>query len=142
MIDISTGGTKFDEPYKQVLLALDQGVSMDNITFSSDGNAGVMIKNEEGGEITGYRKAPIDLNFKQVVKLINEGGVNTSEAFKLITSSPAKNLSLPYKGTIAVGNDADFCFLEDDYTLCDVIAKGGETMMKDKVILKKGTYEK
>jgi len=140
MIDISTGGTKFDEPYKQVLLALEQGVPMDNMTFSSDGNAGVMIKDEQGN-IIGYRKAPIDLNFKQVVKLIKEGGVSPSEAFKLITSSPARNLSLPYKGTIAVGNDADFCFLDEDYTLCDVIAKG-ELMMKDKVILKKGTYEK
>lgn len=140
MIDISTGGTKFDEPYKQVLLALEQGVSMDNMTLSSDGNAGVMIKDGEGN-IIGYRKAPIDLNFKQVVKLIKEGGINPAEAFKLITSSPARNLSLPHKGTIAVGNDADFCFLDKDYVLHDVIAKG-ELMMKDKVILKKGTYEK
>ena len=140
MIDISTGGTKFDEPYKQVLLALEQGVSMDNMTLSSDGNAGVMIKNDEG-EIIGYRKAPIDLNFKQVVKLINDGGIDPSEAFKLITSSPARNLSLPHKGTIVVGGDADFCFLDEEYTLYDVIAKG-ELMMKDKVILKKGTYEK
>jgi len=140
MIDFSTGGTKFDEPYKQILLALDQGVFMDNMTLSSDGNAGVMIKNEQG-EIVGYRKAPIDLNFQQVVKLINEGGVEPSEAFKLITSSPARNLSLPHKGTIAVGNDADFCFLDESYTLYDVIAKG-ELMMKDQVILRKGTYEK
>lgn len=140
MIDISTGGTKFDEPYKQVLLALEQGVSIDNMTLSSDGNAGVMIKDEEG-TIVGYRKAPIDLNFKQVVKLVTNGGVDAAEAFKLITSSPARNLSLPHKGTIAVGNDADFCFLDKDYTLYDVMAKG-ELMMKDKVILKKGTYEK
>lgn len=140
MIDISTGGTKFDEPYKQVLEAMDRGVSIDNITLSSDGNAGVMIKDADGN-IIGYRTAPIDLNLQQVVKLVKEGGVDPSIAFRLITSSPARNLSLPHKGTIAVGNDADFCFLDNDYTLCDVIAKG-EVMMKDKVIIKKGTYEK
>jgi beta-aspartyl-dipeptidase (metallo-type) len=139
MIDISTGGTQFDEPYKQVLIALDEQVPMDNMTLSSDGNAGVMIKNDNG-EITGYRKSPVDLNLKQVVKLINKGGISPSEAFKLITCNPAKNLSLPQKGTIAVGKDADFCFLDKDYSLCDVIAKG-ELMMTDTIIIKKGKYE-
>lgn len=140
MIDISTGGTKFDEPYLQILQALDQGVSINNITISSDGNAGVMIKDDKG-EIVGYRKAPIDLNFKQVVKLIQNGGLPDSDAFKLITSNPADNLSLKHKGRIALENDADFCFLDSDYKLLDVMAKG-IMMMKDGKIIKKGTYEK
>lgn len=140
MIDISTGGTKFDEPYKQVLMALEQGVSMENMTLSSDGNAGVMIKDEQG-EIIGYRKSPIHLNFSQVVKLITDGGVAPTEAFKLITTNPARNLSLLKKGRIAVGVDADFCFLADDYSLQDVIAKG-VCMMENGTIVKKGTYEK
>ncbi len=139
MIDISTGGTKFDEPYKQVLYALEQGVSMDNMTFSSDGNAGVMKKDEKGN-IIGYRRAPIDLNLKQVIKLIKDGRQDPSEAFKLITSSPASNLSLPNKGNIAVGKDADFCFFDEDFNLLDVIAKG-EVMMQDQKLLKKGTFE-
>ncbi|PZU90065.1 MAG: beta-aspartyl-peptidase [Chryseobacterium sp.] len=138
MIDISTGGTQFAQPYEQVLYALEQGVSMDNMTLSSDGNAGVMKKDEKGN-IIGYRRAPIDLNLKQVVKLIGEG-VDISEAFKLITSSPATNLSLPNKGSIAVGKDADFCFFDESLQLTDVIAKG-EIMMRDKVLIKKGTFE-
>lgn len=138
MIDISTGGTQFDEPYNQVLYALEQGVSMDNMTLSSDGNAGVMKKDEKGN-IIGYRRAPIDLNLKQVVKLIG-AGIDLSEAFKLITSSPATNLSLPDKGNIAVGKDADLCFFDEDLQLLDVIAKG-EIMMRDKVLVKKGTFE-
>lgn len=139
MIDISTGGTKFDEPYKQVLYALEQGVSMDSMTFSSDGNAGVMKKDEKGN-IIGYRRAPIDLNLKQVIKLIKDGGQDPSEAFKLITSSPATNLSLPNKGTIGTGKDADLCFFDEDFNLLDVIAKG-QVMMKDQVVVKKGTFE-
>lgn len=138
MIDISTGGTQFAQPYEQVLYALEQGVSMDNMTLSSDGNAGVMKKDEKGN-IIGYRRAPIDLNLKQVVKLVGEG-IDISEAFKLITSSPAANLSLPNKGSIAVGKDADFCFFDENLQLLDVIAKG-EVMMRDKVLIKKGTFE-
>jgi beta-aspartyl-dipeptidase (metallo-type) len=129
MIDISTGGTKYEAPYKQVLYALENGASIDNITFSSDGNAG-MAKKDENGNIINLYKAPVDLNLKQVILLIQEGGMSIGEAFKLITTNPAKNLSLPHKGKIAINYDADFCFFEKDFTLTDVISKG-KVMMND-----------
>jgi beta-aspartyl-dipeptidase (metallo-type) len=129
MIDISTGGTKYEAPYKQVLYALENGASIDNITFSSDGNAG-MAKKDENGNIINLYKAPVDLNLKQVILLIQEGGMSIGEAFKLITTNPAKNLSLPHKGKIAINYDADFCFFDKDFTLTDVISKG-KVMMND-----------
>ncbi len=129
MIDISTGGTKYDAPYKQVLYALEKGASIENITFSSDGNAG-MAKKDENGNIEYLYKAPIDLNLKQVILLIQEVGMSISDAFKLITTNPAKNLSLPHKGKIAINYDADFCFFDKDFTLTDVISKG-KVMMND-----------
>lgn len=134
MIDISTGGTKFDMPYKQVLYAIDKGVSINNITFSSDGNAGMAQKDEMGKLVKTY-KAPVDLNLKQVILLIKETGMAISDAFKLITTNPAKNLSLHNKGKIEVGKDADFCIFDRNFELTDVIARS-EFMMKDKIILK------
>ena len=133
MIDISTGGTKFELPYKQVLYALEKGVSIDNITFSSDGNAG-MAKKDENGNIEYLYKAPIDLNLKQVILLIQEGGMTISEAFKLITTNPAKNLSLHHKGKIALNYDADICFFDKDFTLTDVFARGKHRMIDNKII--------
>jgi beta-aspartyl-dipeptidase (metallo-type) len=133
MIDISTGGTKFDLPFKQVLYALDKGVSIDNITLSSDGNAG-MAKKDENGTIEYLYKAPIDLNLKQVILLIHEGGMAISEAFKLITTNPAKNLSLQHKGKIAVNFDADICFFNKDFTLTDVFARGKQKMIDGKIV--------
>ncbi|KAA6339047.1 Isoaspartyl dipeptidase [termite gut metagenome] len=135
MIDISTGGTKFNESYKQVIYAMDRGVPISQMTFSSDGNAGVVVKDAEGN-ITGYRKAPVNLNLQQVIKLIVDGGIDPSEAFQLITSNPAKNLSLPQKGNIAVGKDADCCLFDEQFNLCDVMAKG-EMVMQNKTLLKK-----
>jgi beta-aspartyl-dipeptidase (metallo-type) len=137
MIDISTGGTKFDYPYKQVLYALEKGTSIDNITFSSDGNAG-MAKKDKDGNIVYLYKAPIDLNLKEVILLIQEGGLSISDAFKLITTNPAKNLSLKHKGRIAPNFDADLCFFEPDFTLTDVFSKG-QQMMKDGTV-KNGNY--
>ncbi|WP_321343120.1 beta-aspartyl-peptidase [uncultured Draconibacterium sp.] len=123
MIDISTGGTKFDEPYKQVLLALEKGVSINQMTFSSDGNAG-LAKKDENGNIVGFKTAPIHLNLEQVKKLIQVGGLEIAEALKLITCNPARNLSLSHKGTIAPLCDADLCFFDSELNLTDVISRG------------------
>lgn len=73
MIDFSTGGSKFDTPHRCVIRALQAGVPLDRITFSSDGHGGVRRVNPETGEIS-YRPAPLNLNFKEVVALVNEEG--------------------------------------------------------------------
>ena len=133
IIDISTGGTIYDEPYKMVLYALENGVPMDRITFSSDGNAG-MAKKDHKGNIIGFFPAPIDLNLEQVKKLIQTGGIKIEDAFKLITSTPAKNLSLNHKGVIKPGADADLCFFDSELNLTDVIARGN-IKMKEQIII-------
>ena len=139
MIDITTGASQYDKPYKSVLYALEQGVPMETMTFSSDGNAG-LDRLDENGNFVGFRKAPIDQNWLQTKALIETGKVDISEALKLITSNPAKNLGLKNKGTIAVGADADFCALDLNYSLTDVIAKGKVAMQARKVLLK-GNFE-
>lgn len=139
MIDITTGGTKYTDPYKSVLYAMEQGVSIDQLTFSSDGNAG-LGKTDENGNVIGFRKAPVHLNYEQFRALVKDGGLAIEQAVKLITSNPAKNLALKQKGKIGVGFDADFCFLDADLTLTDVIARG-KVMMADKEIIVKGNFE-
>lgn len=135
MIDITTGASKFTEPYLAVAMALKEGVSIENITFSSDGNAGLDKLNEAGEQI-GVRAAPIDQNLAQVVALVKEEGVDIAEAFKIITTNPAKNLGLQNKGHLKVGYDADFCCLTDDLKLSDVFAKGKQMMENSNVIVK------
>jgi beta-aspartyl-dipeptidase (metallo-type) len=110
------------------------------MTFSSDGNAG-MAKKDENGAIVSLYKAPVDLNLKQVVLLIKEGGLSISDAFKIITANPARNLSLKYKGKIEVGFDADLCVFDKDFNLTDVISRAN-IMMKDSKITKFNCYEK
>lgn len=139
MIDITSGGTKYTDPYKSVLYALEKGVSIDLMTFSSDGNAGLGITDASGKTI-GFKKAPIDHNLKQVVLLVKEGKLPIADAFKLITANPAKNLALKTKGHIKVGFDADFCAFNKDLELTDVIARGQE-MMIDKEIVVFGSFE-
>ena len=133
MIDITTGASKYDEPFKQVLYALEQGVSINNLTFSSDGNAGLSKIDENGALI--LFPAPIDQNLEQVRLLVKEGGLSISDAFKLITCNPAKNLSLAHKGTLAPGADADLCFFDKDLSLIDVMARGNLLMHNGNVLI-------
>ncbi len=133
IIDISSGGTKFTDPYNQVMIALEAGVSIDNITISSDGNGGVS-KLDDKGNVIGFRRAPFHLNLEEVRKLIKLSGLDIAEAIKILTTNPANNLSLKNKGSIGLGMDADFCFFNDDFMLTDVIARGEEMMIDSKII--------
>ena len=140
MIDITTGASKYTDPYKSVLYALDNNVSIDNITFSSDGNAG-LDKLDKNNNLVGFKSAPFDKNFEEVINLHKLGGVPLEEALKLITSNPAKNLGLKNKGEVKVNSDADLCFLNSDLKLNTVIANG-KFMMQDGDLVVKGSFEK
>ena len=140
MIDITTGASKYTDPYKSVLYALDNNVSIDNMTFSSDGNAG-LDKLDENNNLVGFKSAPFDKNFEEVINLHKHGGIPIEDALKLITSNPAKNLGLKNKGQVKVNSDADLCFLNSDLELHTVIANG-KFMMQEGALVVKGSFEK
>lgn len=133
-IDITTGASKYTDPYKSVLYALDRQVSIANMTFSSDGHAG-LSKTDAQGQTIGFKKAPFDQNLGEVIRLIKEGGLAAEQAFQLITTSPAINLGLANKGRLAVGCDADLCFFDEQWQLNDVIANGRPVMRDRQVLL-------
>lgn len=134
MIDITTGASKYTEPHKAVLYALEQGLSIDKITFSTDGHAG-LTKFDENGQSIGAKIAQVDKNLEEVVNLIKTG-FPMEEALKLITTNPATNLGLKNKGQIVVGFDADFCCFDTDYNLTDVFALGKQMMIESKLTMK------
>ena len=138
-VDFSTGGTRFQLPHLCVMEALSKGVPMERITFSSDGHGGVRRINPETGEDS-YRPAPLDLNFKEMKALVSECDLPLEQALRLITENPARQMYLHNKGQIAIGKDADFCILDQQLNLTDVILNG-EIGMKDQAIIQKGRYE-
>lgn len=139
MIDISTGGTQFDAPYRCVLRALEAGVALDRLTFSSDGRGGVRKTDPETGRVT-YTPAPLDLNLKEMRALVQEGELPLEQALCLLTANPARTMKLKAKGRIEVGYDADLCLMDEALNLTDVFARG-EWVMKEGEVIKKGRYE-
>lgn len=139
MIDISTGGTKYCEPWESVIEGLEAGVPIDRMTFSSDGNAGVRRKNPLTGEDS-YSVAPLHRNLEQTLRLISDGGLSPSDALKLITVNPARNMKLRGKGHIETGFDADIALFDEDWNLQGLYARGTE-MMREGKVLRKGNFE-
>lgn len=139
MIDISTGGTQFDAPHRCVLRALEAGVALDRLTFSSDGRGGVRKTDPETGRVT-YTPAPLDLNLKEMRMLVQEGQLPLEQALCLLTANPARTLKLKTKGRIEVGYDADLCLMDEALNLTDVFARG-ECVMKEGEVIQKGRYE-
>ncbi|HRH35398.1 MAG TPA: beta-aspartyl-peptidase [Catalimonadaceae bacterium] len=139
MIDITTGATKYTDPWRAILYALDQNVDLSRLTFSTDGHAGLSSKDDKGCEC-GFTKAPVTKNLEEVRLLIQQGGLPIEDAFRIITSNPAYNLSLKQKGKVEVGADADLCFFDEDLNLKEVIARGRK-MMEDGKVIVKGSFE-
>lgn len=139
MIDITTGASKYTAPYLSVLYALEQGASIDNMTFSTDGHAG-LSKTSSDGKTVEVVKAPIHTNLKEVVDLIQLGKYPVEKAIRLITSNPAKNLGLKNKGKIEIGCDADLCVFDDQFNLSEVFANGKQCMSNRKIVVK-GVFE-
>lgn len=139
MIDITTGASKYTDPHKSVLYALEKGASIDKITFSSDGNAG-LDRLDENGNFVGLRRAPNDQNFAEMVALAKSGNIALEDALKVITLNPALNTGLKNKGRIQVGADADFCVLSDNLDLTNVFAKGKQ-LMSNKELIVRGNFE-
>ena len=138
-VDYSTGGTRFKQPSECVLEAINLGVPLQNISFSSDGHGGVRKENPVTGEIT-YRPAPLDLNLKEVSALALDGGMPLEQALMLITTNPASHMNLADKGKLETGFDADICLLDKQLKLISVISRGC-MMMRDGEVIKKGRYE-
>jgi beta-aspartyl-dipeptidase (metallo-type) len=134
MMDITTGGSKFIEPYESVFYALDKGASIDSITFSSDGNGGITKVDPITGEST-YFLAPVHGNLRETIKLITEKGMKEADAFKLITANPAKLMSFKTKGHLKIGFDADFCIFDSDYKLTDVISQGKSMLRNGELVM-------
>ena len=127
MADLSTGGTQFRPPWEILAEAHQEGHDLGQFTLSSDGNAGIGILNEDG-ELTGFKKAPIDKNLWNVQQLLRKTDVPAALALGLVTTGPARNMGLKRKGRIAVGSDADFCWFDESWQLIGVAARGNVLM--------------
>jgi beta-aspartyl-dipeptidase (metallo-type) len=119
--------------------AIDHGVPVENMTFSSDGQGSLPVFGEKGefirlgvGKVTSLYDGVRDAILNQNIPL--------EIALKVITTNPAKILKLQRKGAIAAGKDADLVLLDQNLDIEMVFALGRPLMKKGEVLVR-GTFE-
>lgn len=120
--------------------ALENGVPVENVSFSSDGQGSLPLFDEKG-EFIGLGVGRVTSLFNEVRNAVITQNIPVETALKVITLNPARFLKLHNKGCIEVGKDADLVLLDRDLEIDTVIARG-QIMVENKEIKVKGTFEK
>lgn len=140
-IDLTCGMENQAKPGDCVVEAKKRGLPLEHITFSSDGH-GSWSNYAPDGSLLEIGVSGVDSVYRELQRMVQELGMDLSDALSYLTTNPAKALSLyPQKGCIREGSDADILLLRQDMTLDTVIAKG-VTMMESGKLERRGTYEK
>ncbi|MEA1939397.1 MAG: beta-aspartyl-peptidase, partial [Candidatus Caldatribacteriota bacterium] len=123
---------------KAVDRLLKNGVSLERITLSTDGN-GSMPKFNNKKEIVGMIIASVSSLHNEFVDMIKEEKIPIEEAIKMTSTNIAKHLKLKQKGEIKVGKDADIVMLDENSLQVKYVIAKGQVMMENKKIMKFGT---
>ena len=118
---------------------LDEGISSDLFTISSDGQGSLPLFSPDG-KFLGMGIGQSSCLLKEVRECVTKENIPLETALKAITSNPARVLCLKGKGHIKEGFDADFCLLTKDLTIDTIIAKG-QIMVKNGEPVVKGLFE-
>jgi len=122
------GGLK--KPCRAIEEMLNAGIAEDQITLSSDSNAGGMGPN---GKLRYTSIQDLHKEFRDIAL----GLRNLSLALKMITLNPARRLGLvSYKGTLDEGKDADLLIFDRDLQIQDVYARGKLMVKEGNAVLK------
>lgn len=118
---------------------LDEGISSDLFTISSDGQGSLPLFSSDG-KFLGMGIGQSSCLLKEVRECVTKENIPLETAIKAITSNPASILCLAGKGHVREGYDADLCLLIEDLNIHTVIAMG-QTMVKKGEPIVKGSFE-
>ncbi len=114
------GSRKAAPAIKELLKA---GVSIDQITMSTDGNGSMAIFNDKE-ELVDALYHPLSALHSEFQDLVRDESLELENAVKVITSNPARILKLKKKGRIVKDAHADLVVLDKKLNVKDVWARG------------------
>lgn len=120
------------EADEALLSIINQNLPLDHITISSDGGGCLPCFNVEG-EMTHMDVGSAETLIQTLQSLLKKGQ-NLTTVLPFFTQNVATLLRLKHKGSIAVGNDADFIILDDDHQITEVMGGGSWFVREGKSI--------
>ncbi|MFB2831911.1 beta-aspartyl-peptidase [Aeromonas jandaei] len=125
------------KPSLAVQEARDRGISLTQLTLSSDGNGSIPVFDNEGNlnglTVAGFGSLMDEIRDLQAI-------LPLEEAWSLVSSNVARRLKLPMKGELSAGCDADILLLDDRLEIRSLWTKG-QLMLHEGEVLVKGTFE-
>lgn len=125
---------------KAVKMLLENGVNLNQITISSDGQGSLPVFDEMGrlkelkvGKSSSILECIRELYFNENLEL--------EKAIQVATSNPAEILKLKSKGYIDIGYDADIVLLNQEDLKIDTVISRGNIMVQNGEPIVKGTFE-
>ena len=116
------------------------GVPIERVTFTSDGNVSMPVRDERRQQV-GLFLAGVDFLTDEWRSAVRECGLPFEQVLLPVTATPARMLRLEgKKGCVAAGADADLVAWDDDLRPRTVLARG-RAMMRDGEVLAKGPFE-
>ena len=125
---------------KALLRALKEGIKLEQITFSSDGQGSLPDFDQQGNYI-GLQVGRVTSLYEEVRDAVLNEELDLSTALAVITKNPAAILKLKTKGEIQKGFDGDLVILEDESLDIHTVIAMGQVMLHNKEIVVKGTFE-
>jgi len=120
---------------------LKNGVLIEKITISTDGNGSIPKFNEKK-EFVGMRIASVSSLHKEFINMVKEENISIEEAIHVTSTNIARHLKLGKKGEVRAGKDADIIVLDKDTLKIKHLIPRGKTLMEDEEVVKFGTFEK
>jgi len=145
-IDLTAGASEEEKisksikPGKVIKRLLKNGVSIEKITISSDGN-GSLPKFNEKKEFVGMRIASVSSLHEEFINMVKEDNISMGEAIQVTSTNIAQHLKLAKKGEIRTGKDADIIALDKDTLKIKHVIARGKILMEDEEVVKFGVFE-
>ena len=96
------------------------------MTFSTDANGSMPLWNEKK-EMIGISAASCT-NLHETVRALTARGLPLEQAIRPCTCNAAAALTLPQKGVLREGADADILLLDEKFNIQSVFARGRELL--------------
>ncbi|MEH7451957.1 beta-aspartyl-peptidase [Gottfriedia acidiceleris] len=125
---------------KALRLMLEEGVQIENITFSSDAQASLPFF-DTNGDYLGLQIGKISSLYQEVRDAVMNEEIPLEIALQVITSNPAQVLKLSHKGNITPRNDADIVLLNQETLEIETVFALGRKMVENGTPIVKGTFE-
>ncbi|MBN1999939.1 beta-aspartyl-peptidase [candidate division KSB1 bacterium] len=140
-IDFTIDSSDEDQSSKAIKRLLKNGIPIEKITLSTDGN-GSLPKFNDKKEFVGMRIASVLSLHQEFINLVKEEKFSIKEAVCLTSTNIAKHLKLTEKGEITIGKDADILALDKESLKIKHVIARGKILMEDEEVIKFGTFEK